>query len=215
MYAIVLVDTKVSYDRSHSNAKEVNAMVALARTFIHRHTLVWGTDGVRALPALMWEDFDKEVESFKQDIQAKGGFLQVFYLPYPFNNYEYILEKDNATLMNLLTAELIRRCNLMERDALTRIEQLVHDLKQRLEPDFVNGAAKLRRFHEETIHGLPYEVDLFRKFNNVLKNNVLDNILDGVAELAQYDVKDIRKDAATRHEAWQKTVDLVKLLSNA
>jgi len=211
MYAIVLVDTKVSYDRNHPNAKEVNAMVALARTFIHRHTLVWGTDGVRALPALMWEDFDKEVQSFKQDIQAKGGFLQVFYLPYP-----HIEEKlNNQKLFNALTLELVRRFDLMERDALTRIEQLVHDLNHRLEPDFADGAAKLRRFHEETIHGLPYEVDLFRKFNNVLKNNVLDNILDGVAELAQYDVKDIRKDAATRHEAWQKTVDLVKLLSNA
>jgi hypothetical protein len=194
-------------------------MVALARAFIHRHTLVWGTDGVRALPALMWEDFNKEVESFKQDIQAKGGFLQVHYVAYPNTMNRMLVRTENMPtnqkLFDALTLELRRRFDLMERDLLTRVEQLVHDLNQRLEPDFADGAAKLRRFHKGAIHGLLYEVELFRKFNSVLKNNTLDSILDGVAELAQYDVKDIRKDAAIRHEAWQKTVGLVKLLSNA
>lgn len=208
---MILVDTKISYDRSHPNAKEVTAMVALARAFIHRHTLVWGTDGIRALPIPMWDDFNKEVQSFKKDIAAKGGYLQVFYIPYPHNSKE---EVNNDKLYGELSLELLRRFDLMDRDLKMRIEHTVYDVNQRVIPDFVDGAAKLRRFHEETIRGLTYEVELFRKLNNVLKNNALENIVNGIAELSKYEVKAIRKDATIRHEVWQKTVDLLKLLSN-
>jgi hypothetical protein len=79
----------------------------------------------------------------------------------------------------------------------------------------VDGEAKPRRFHEETVRGLTYEVKLFRFFNDVLKNNTLSETLDSLSDLAEYEVQDIRKDAAVRQEVWQKTVDLLKLLSNA
>jgi hypothetical protein len=208
---MILVDTKVSYDRQGENAKAINSMSALARTFIHRHTLLWGTDGLRALPVAMWEDFNQEVESFKRDLKEKGCDLQVYYVAYP------CIEEDasNQKLFNALSLELRRRCDLMERDLLTRVEQVVFDLNQRLKMDFVDGEAKPRRFHEETVRGLTYEVKLFRFFNDVLKNNTLAETLDSLSDLAEYEVQDIRKDAAVRQDVWQKTVDLLKLLSNA
>lgn len=211
MSAVVLVDTKVSYDRQAPSAREINSMAALARTYIHRHTLLWGTDGLRALPAAMWDDFNKEVETFKHDLKEKGCELQVYYVAYPR------IEEDssNQKLFTALALELRRRCDLMERDLLTRVEQVIYDLNQRLKMDFVDGEAKPRRFHEETLRGLTYEVKLFRFFNNVLKNNALAKTLDSLSDLAEYEVQDIRKDAAVRQEVWQKTVDLLKLLSNA
>jgi hypothetical protein len=121
----------------------------------------------------------------------------------------------NQKLFNALTLELRRRYDLMERDLLTRVEQVVFDLNQRLKMDFVDGEAKPRRFHEETVRGLTYEVKLFRFFNDVLKNNTLSETLDSLSYLAEYEVQDIRKDAAVRQDVWQKTVDLLKLLSNA
>lgn len=208
---MILVDTKVSYDRQAPSAREINSMAALARTYIYRHTLLWGTDGLRALPDDMWDDFDKEVETFKHDLKEKGCELQVYYVAYP-NNKE---NPNNQKLFNALSLELIRRCDLMERDLLTRVEQVVYDLNQRLKMDFVDGEAKPRRFHEETLRGLTYEVKLFRFFNDVLKNNTLSETLDGLSDLADYPAHDIRKDAAVRQEVWQKTVDLLKLLSNA
>jgi hypothetical protein len=208
---MILVDTKVSYDRQGENAKAINSMSALARTFIHRHTLLWGTDGLRALPEDMWEDFNKEVETFKRDLKEKGCDLQVYYVAYP--NLFYA--PSDQKLSSLLAEELKRRCDLMERDLLTRVEQVVFDLNQRLKMDFVDGEAKPRRFHEETVRGLTYEVKLFRFFNDVLKNNTLSETLDSLSYLAEYEVQDIRKDAAVRQDVWQKTVDLLKLLSNA
>lgn len=211
MTAVILVDTKVSYDRQGENAKAINSMSALARTYIHRHTMLWGTDGLRALPVPMWDDFNKEVESFKRDLKEKSCDLQVYYVAYP------CIEEDasNQKLFNALSLELRRRCDLMERDLLTRVEQVVYDLNQRLKMDFVDGEAKPRRFHEETVRGLTYEVKLFRFFNYVLKNNTLAETLDSLSDLAAYEVQDIRKDAAVRQDVWQKTVDLLKLLSNA
>jgi hypothetical protein len=211
---MILVDTKVSYDRQGENAKAINSMSALARTYIHRHTLLWGTDGLRALPNNMWDDFNKEVETFKRDLKEKGCDLQVYYIAYPNNIYTENTP-NNQKLFNALTLELRRRCDLMERDLLTRVEQVVFDLNQRLKMDFVDGEAKPRRFHEETVRGLTYEVKLFRFFNDVLKNNTLAETLDSLSDLAEYEVQDIRKDAAVRQEVWQKTVDLLKLLSNA
>ena len=211
---MILVDTKVSYDRQGENAKAINSMSALARTFIHRHTLLWGTDGLRALPDDMWEDFNKEVETFKRDLKEKGCELQVYYVAYPNNIYTENTP-DNQKLFNALSLELRRRCDLMERDLLTRVEQVVYDLNQRLKMDFVDGEAKPRRFHDETLRGLTYEVKLFSFFNDVLKNNTLSETLDSLSDLAEYEVQDIRKDAAVRQEVWQKTVDLLKLLSNA
>lgn len=206
----LLVETKISYDRSHPNARDVNAMAGLTRTFIHRHTLAWGTDGVRALPVVMWDFFDKEVQSFKRDIHAKGGDLQVYYIPYP-----HIEENYNQKLFNAQSLELKRRCDLMESDLLTRVGVMLSDLRDRVKPDFTDGAAKLRRFHKETISGLGYEVELYSQLNNMLKNNVLKNILADAAKLAKYDVKAIRKWATIRQEVYQKTVELVNLLSNA
>ena len=208
---MILVDTKVSYDRQGENAKAINSMSALARTYIHRHTLLWGTDGLRALPEDMWEDFNQEVETFKRDLKEKGCDLQVYYVAYPR------IEEDssNQKLFTALALELRRRCDLMERDLLTRVEQVVYDLNQRLKIDFVDGEAKPRRFHDETLRGLTYEVKLFRFFNDVLKNNTLSETLEGLSDLAEYEVQDIRKDAAVRQDVWQKTVDLLKLLSNA
>lgn len=208
---MILVDTKVSYDRQAPSAREINSMAALARTYIHRHTLLWGTDGLRALPEDMWDDFNKEVETFKHDLKEKGCDLQVYYVAYPR------IEEDssNQKLFNALALELRRRCDLMERDLLTRVEQVVYDLNQRLKVDFVDGEAKPRRFHDETLRGLTYEVKLFSFFNDVLKNNTLSETLDSLSDLAEYEVQDIRKDAAVRQEVWQKTVDLLKLLSNA
>lgn len=208
---MILVDTKVSYDRQAPSAREINSMAALARTYIHRHTLLWGTDGLRALPEDMWDDFNKEVETFKHDLKEKGCDLQVYYVAYPR------IEEDssNQKLFNALALELRRRCDLMERDLLTRVEQVVYDLNQRLKVDFVDGEAKPRRFHDETLRGLTYEVKLFSFFNDVLKNNTLFETLDSLSDLAEYEVQDIRKDAAVRQEVWQKTVDLLKLLSNA
>ena len=208
---MILVDTKVSYDRQGENAKAINSMSALARTFIHRHTLLWGTDGLRALPEDMWHDFNQEVETFKRDLKEKGCDLQVYYVAYP--NLFYA--PSDQKLSSLLAEELKRRCDLMERDLLTRVEQVVYDLNQRLKMDFVDGEAKPRRFHEETVRGLTYEVKLFRFFNDVLKNNTLSETLDSLSDLAEYEVQDIRKDAAVRQDVWQKTVDLLKLLSNA
>jgi hypothetical protein len=211
MTAVILVDIKVSYDRQAPNAREINSMSALARTYIHRHTLLWGTDGLRALPVPMWDDFNKEVETFKRDLKEKGCDLQVYYVAYP------CIEEDssNQKLFTALALELRRRCDLMERDLLTRVEQVVYDLNQRLKMDFVDGEARPRRFHDETVRGLTYEVKLFRFFNYVLKNNTLSKTLDGLSDLAAYEVQDIRKDAAVRQDVWQKTVDLLKLLSNA
>jgi hypothetical protein len=209
---MILVDTKVSYDRQGENAKAINAMSALARSYIHRHTLLWGTDGLRALPDDMWEDFNQEVESFKRDLKEKGCDLQVYYIAYPYN---FDSENKSGKLFATLALELRRRCDLMERDLLTRVEQVVYDLNQRLKMDFVDGEARPRRFHEETVRGLTYEVKLFRFFNDVLKNNTLSETLDTLSALAEYEVQDIRKDAAVRQEVWQKTVDLLKLLSNA
>ena len=211
---MILVDTKVSYDRQGENAKAINSMSALARTFIHRHTLLWGTDGLRALPNNMWDDFNKEVETFKRDLKEKGCDLQVYYIAYPNNIYAENTPA-NQKLFNALSLELVRRCDLMERDLLTRVEQVVYDLNQRLKMDFVDGEAKPRRFHDETLRGLTYEIKLFRFFNDVLKNNTLSETLDSLSDLAAYEVQDIRKDAAVRQEVWQKTVDLLKLLSNA
>lgn len=208
---MILVDVKVSYDRQAPSAREINSMAALARTYIHRHTLLWGTDGLRALPEDMWEDFNQEVETFKRDLKEKGCDLQVYYVAYPR------IEEDssNQKLFTALALELRRRCDLMERDLLTRVEQVVYDLNQRLKIDFVDGEAKPRRFHDETLRGLTYEVKLFRFFNDVLKNNTLSETLEGLSDLAEYEVQDIRKDAAVRQDVWQKTVDLLKLLSNA
>jgi hypothetical protein len=211
---MILVDTKVSYDRQAPNAKEINSMSALARTYIHRHTLLWGTDGLRALPDDMWEDFNQEIETFKRDLKEKGCELQVYYVAYPNNIYTENTPT-NQKLFNALTLELRRRYDLMERDLLTRVEQVVYDLNQRLKMDFVDGEAKPRRFHDETLRGLTYEVKLFSFFNDVLKNNTLSETLDSLSDLAEYEVQDIRKDAAVRQEVWQKTVDLLKLLSNA
>jgi hypothetical protein len=211
MTAVILVDTKVSYDRQGENAKAINSMSALARTYIHRHTLLWGTDGLRALPVAMWEDFNQEVESFKRDLKEKGCDLQVYYIAYP----RIKEDASNQKLFNALSLELRRRCDLMERDLLTRVEQVVYDLNQRLKMDFVDGEAKPRRFHDETLRGLTYEIKLFCFFNDVLKNNTLSETLDGLSDLAEYEVQDIRKDAAVRQDVWQKTVDLLKLLSNA
>ena len=211
---MILVDVKVSYDRQAPSAREINSMAALARTYIHRHTLLWGTDGLRALPNNMWDDFNKEVETFKRDLKEKGCELQVYYVAYPNNIYTENTPA-NQKLFNALSLELRRRCDLMERDLLTRVEQVVYDLNQRLKMDFVDGEARPRRFHDETVRGLTYEVKLFRFFNYVLKNNTLSETLDGLSDLAEYEVQDIRKDAAVRQDVWQKTVDLLKLLSNA
>lgn len=209
---MILVDTKVSYDRQAPNAREINSMAGLARTYIHRHTLLWGTDGIRALPVALWSEFYKEVQAFKRELKEKGCELQVYYIAYPEDVPN--VQGDSA-LFDMLEDERARRQQLMERDLTIRVEQVVSDLNQRLKMDFVDGVAKPRRFHEETLRGLTYEVRLFNFFNDVLKNNTLAETIKGLAELANYDVKSVRKDASTRQDVWQKTVDLLKLLSNA
>lgn len=210
---MILVDMKVSYDRQGENAKAINAMSALARTYIHRHTLLWGIDGLRALPAAMWDEFDGEIRTFKRDLKEVGCDLQVYYLSYP--RTDEALRQENDKLYGVLTLELRRRCDLMERDLVIRVEQVVSDLNKRLKVDFVDGEAKPRRFHDDTLRGLVYEIKLFSLFNDVLKNNTLSETIEGLSHLAAYDVQDIRKDAAVRQDVWQKTIDLLKLLSNA
>ena len=134
-------------------------MAGLARTYIHRHTLLWGTDGIRALPVALWSEFYKEVQAFKRELKEKGCELQVYYIAYPEDVPN--VQGDSA-LFDMLEDERARRQQLMERDLTIRVEQVVSDLNQRLKMDFVDGVAKPRRFHEETLRGLTYEVRLFK-----------------------------------------------------
>lgn len=46
---MILVETRVSYDRKTPDAKTANAKSATFRSYVYRHTMMWGTDALLSL----------------------------------------------------------------------------------------------------------------------------------------------------------------------
>jgi hypothetical protein len=205
---MILVETKVSYDRKAPNAKVANAKSALFRGYVYRHTMMWGSDGLRVLPVELWSEFAEGVDRF-QDNLSEFCSVAVHYLPYP-DRKPYT---DQPDLFEATKDELRRRTNIMYTDVCHRLGLVLDDLNEALKAD---TDAKRGRLYESTLTGLTNEVKLFRAFNDAaFKDDTLTKILDGLKKFSDMEVDALRKKSDVRREAWQRSIDLLNLLSKA
>ena len=206
---MILVETRVSYDRKTPDAKAANAKSAVFRSYVYRHTMMWGTDALRVLPVALWSEFAETVDRFKTNLSSLCQ-IEVHYLPYPEN-------KTNAAQPDLFAEtaeELRRRTNIMYTDVCHRIGLVLDELNDSLkigESDAAGG-----RMYESVFSGFGNDVRLFRAFNNAaFKGDALNQILNGISELSSLELNVLRRNKHERQEAWQKSIDLLNLLSKA
>lgn len=208
---MILVETKVSYDRKAPNAKVANAKSALFRGYVYRHTMMWGSDGLRVLPVELWSEFAEGVDRF-QDNLSEFCAVAVHYLPYP-DRKPYT---DQPDLFEATKDELRRRTNIMYTDVCHRLGLVLDDLNEALKSEYATESTKRGRLYQSTLTGLTNEVRLFRAFNNAaFKNDTLTKILDGLEKFSDMEVDALRKKSDVRREAWQRSIDLLNLLSKA
>lgn len=208
---MILVETKVSYDRKAPNAKVANAKSALFRGYVYRHTMMWGSDGLRVLPIELWSEFAEGVDRF-QDNLSEFCSVAVHYLPYP-DRKPYTSQPD---LFEATKDELRRRTNIMYTDVCHRLGLVLDDLNEALKSEYAGEESKRGRLYQSTLTGLTHEVKLFRAFNNAaFKNDTLIKILDGLEKFSDMEVDALRKKSDVRREAWQRSIDLLNLLSKA
>ena len=207
---MILVETKVSYDRKAPEAKAANAKSAIFRNYVYRHTMMWGSDGLRVLPVPLWSEFAEVVDRFQDNLLSLCD-ITVHYLPYPKTNAEL----EQRELFAATTEELRRRRNIMYTDVCHRLGLVLDDLNDIFKAGFTDEG-KRPRLYESTLTGLTNEVRLFRAFNEAaFKSDALNTILDGIEQFSDLGVDALRKKSDTRREAWQKTIDLLNLLSKA
>ena len=208
---MILVETKVSYDRRAPDAKEANAKSAMLRSYIYTHTMMWGSDGLRVLPQTLWSEFAETVDRFIQNLSHLCD-ISVYYLPYPKTNAD-LTQRD---LFAATTDELRRRRNIMYTDVCHRLGLVLDDLNDRLKMEVVGEKTKLARIYESSLADLPRDIKLFRAFNMAaFQSDALNEILDKLHEFTELDVNALRKNSVVRQEAWQKSIDLLNLLSKA
>ncbi len=82
--------------------------------------------------------------------------------------------------------------------------------------EVVGDKTKLARIYESSLADLPRDIKLFRAFNMAaFQSDALNEILDKLHEFTELDVNALRKNSVVRQEAWQKSIDLLNLLSKA
>jgi hypothetical protein len=136
----------------------------------------------------------------------------VYYLPYPKTNAD-LTQRD---LFAATTDELRRRRNIMYTDVCHRLGLVLDDLNDRLKMEVVGDKTKLARIYESSLADLPRDIKLFRAFNMAaFQSDALNEILDKLHEFTELDVNALRKNSVVRQEAWQKSIDLLNLLSKA
>jgi hypothetical protein len=208
---MILVETKVSYDRKAPNAKVANAKSALFRGYVYRHTMMWGSDGLRVLPVSLWSEFAEGVDRF-QDNLSEFCSVAVHYLPYP-DRKPYA---DQPDLFEATKDELRRRRNIMYTDVCHRLGLVLDDLNEALKADYAGESSKRGRLYQTTLTGLTHEVKLFRAFNDAaFQSDALSQILTNLEKFSDMDVDALRKKSDVRREAWQRSIDMLNLLSKA
>lgn len=208
---MILVETKVQYDRKLPDAKEANAKSAMFRNYVYNHTMMWGSDGLRVLPTSLWSEFAQTVDRFIENL-SRLCKVSVYYLPYPSNTSDVV----QPDLFAETTAELRRRRNIMYTDVCHRLGLVLDDLNDRLKIEVVGEQTKFARLYENSLLGLPQEIRLFRAFNKAaFQSDALTEILDMLDTFSDLDIDALRKNREVRQEAWQKSIDLLNLLSKA
>jgi len=205
---MILVETRVSYERGTPEAKAANAKSAVFRNYVYRHTMMWGTDALRVLPASLWSEFAETVEIFQNNLSSLCQ-IEVHYLPYPANPTKPGTQLD---LLAETADELRRRTNIMYTDVCHRMGLVLDDINESLK--LTDGEGK--RLYESVFAGLRNESRLFRAFNDAaFKSDTLTQICDGLDEFAALDIDVLRKNKSARQDAWQRSIDLLNLLSKA
>lgn len=206
---MILVETRVSYDRKTPDAKTANAKSAAFRSYVYRHTMMWGTDALRVLPEPLWSEFAETVDRFKTNLSSLCQ-IEVHYLPYPEN-------KTNAAQPDLFAEtaeELRRRTNIMYSDVCHRIGLVLDELNDSLK--IGNSEGESGRLYDSVFTGVGADVRLFRAFNEAaFKSDTLNQICDGLSELSSLELNVLRRNKQARQDAWQKSIDLLNLLSKA
>jgi len=206
---MILVETRVSYDRKTPDAKTANAKSAAFRSYVYRHTMMWGTDALRVLPEPLWSEFAETVDRFKTNLSSLCQ-IEVHYLPYPEN-------KTNAAQPDLFAEtaeELRRRTNIMYSDVCHRIGLVLDELNDSLK--IGNSEGENGRLYDSVFTGVGADVRLFRAFNEAaFKSDTLNQICDGLSELSSLELNVLRRNKQARQDAWQKSIDLLNLLSKA
>jgi hypothetical protein len=206
---MILVETRVSYDRKTPDAKAANAKSAPFRSYVYRHTMMWGTDALRVLPTSLWSEFAQVVDRFKDNLSSLCK-IEVHYLPYPEN-------KTNAAQPDLFAEtaeELRRRTNIMYSDVCHRIGLVLDEINDSLK--IGNSEGESGRLYDSVFTGVGADVRLFRAFNEAaFKSDTLNQICDGLSELSSLELNVLRRNKQARQDAWQKSIDLLNILSKA
>jgi hypothetical protein len=70
--------------------------------------------------------------------------------------------------------------------------------------------------YQTTLTGLTHEVKLFRAFNDAaFQSDALSQIFTNLEKFSDMDVDALRKKSDVRREAWQRSIDMLNLLSKA
>lgn len=207
---MILVETRVSYDRKTPDAKTANAKSATFRSYVYRHTMMWGTDALRVLPTSLWSEFAQVVDRFKDNLSSLCK-IEVHYLPYPANTSQPGIQLD---LLAETADELRRRTNIMYSDVCHRIGLVLDEINDSLKIGDSEGESG--RMYESVFAGVGNDVRLFRAFNDAaFKSDTLTQLCDGMSELSSLELNVLRRNKQARQEAWQKSIDLLNILSKA
>jgi len=207
---MILVETRVSYDRKTPDAKAANAKSAPFRSYVYRHTMMWGTDALRVLPTSLWSEFAQVVDRFKDNLSSLCK-IEVHYLPYPANT---AVPGGQLDLLAETAEELRRRTNIMYSDVCHRIGLVLDEINDSLKIGDSEGESG--RLYDSVFTGVGADVRLFRAFNEAaFKSDTLNQICDGLSELSSLELNVLRRNKQARQDAWQKSIDLLNILSKA
>lgn len=213
---MVLIELKVGYDRKNSKHKGVDIAneVMLARTYVYRNTLTWGTDGIRCMPVELFPKVEAHLLVIETDFRKTCAGLdkKAFYMTHNYISNEPPVEQLPPALRDSITTNMRQRKELALHDLRRKIWTTAHNVSDRLMIDFVRGEARPRRFHNTLITGIQDDAVLYHIFNDSGSFG-LGKTIDSMQALGRYDAKTLRKNAEIRHKIQQEAQGLLDVLS--
>lgn len=213
---MVLIELKVGYDRKNykHNGIDLANHAMLVRTYVYRHTLTWGTDGIRCMPVELFSKVETHLTLAETEFAetCTGLDKNVFYMTHNYMPNEQPIEHLPAQLQTKITANMRQRKELALRDLCRKIWSTVHNVSDRLIIDFVRGEARPRRFHDTLVTGILDDAVLYRTINDSGSFG-LGKTIDGMQALGRYDARTLRKNAEIRHKIQQEAQGLLDVLS--
>ena len=214
----MLVELSVAYNRrfKHARMKELIAIASEARTYLYRHTLTWGTNGVQAMPVCLFKDFypvmDELSVRFRKVAMEMGMIMAgiyVRYMPYPNSQAFY----DNDIRPHFIRDEQFRlfraRCDLTY-----KIDDVLEKLHDKLKVVHTGGVVKVRKFHDTIFRTVQDDCTLFNLLNELDPDSIIQEAIEALNELAtSYTPKEVRKDAALRAKLLDQVEAIQELMS--